>query len=300
VDKSTIIYVSVVAGCGLLLLVILRLLFDRAERRRREGVEELKRFVAIKTATTDPKETKKSREVALESIATRFSVIRRITIPVVLVIIGLLVGAPFFGRMPTTVVTLLGTAATIVLGIAAKPVLENVIAGIMVSFSQPIRIGDLVSIEGHYAVVEQIYLTYTVFKVWDFRRFVVPNSKLIQSEYVNYTLGDKWLWATVKFRVAYDADLDLLERLAREAVKDCPQSTEHAPGFWIIGMDNESVECWVAGWVGHPLDAWGLRHDLAKRLVKAFQEHGIRAHVHQVEARPPLAPPPERASDTAV
>jgi len=286
VDKSTIIYVSVVAGCGLLLLVILRLLFDRAERRRREGVEELKRFVAIKTATTDPKETKKSREVALESIATRFSVIRRITIPVVLVIIGLLVGAPFFGRMPTTVVTLLGTAATIVLGIAAKPVLENVIAGIMVSFSQPIRIGDLVSIEGHYAVVEQIYLTYTVFKVWDFRRFVVPNSKLIQSEYVNYTLGDKWLWATVKFWVAYDADLELVERTAVQAVRECPQSTDDPPGFWVISMAKEGVECWVAGWVSHPLDAWGLRHDLAKRLVVAFQEHGIRAHIHQVLTSP--------------
>jgi small-conductance mechanosensitive channel len=290
VEKSTIIYISIVAGCGALLLIILRVLFHRAERRRLEAVEELKRFVAVKTPMGHPRSAKEAKADALESIATRFAVIRRITIPIVAIIIGLLVGAPFFGRMPTTVVTLLGTAATIVLGIAAKPVLENIIAGIMVSFSQPIRIGDLVSIEGHYTVVEQINLTYTVFKLWDFRRFVVPNSKLIQSEYVNYTLGDKWLWSTVKFRVAYDADLELVERLAREAIKDCPQATDHAPGFWVIGMDDQSIECWAAGWVEHPLEAWGLRHNLAKRLVKSFQEHGIRAHIHQIEARPPLAP----------
>jgi len=284
--RGTLIYMSVVAGCGVVVLVVLRVLFDRAERRRRAGVEELKRFVAVRTAATDPSSTTRARAEALESIATRFAVLRRITIPLLAVVVGLLVAAPFFGRMPAAVVTLLVTAATIVVGIAAKPVLENLIAGVMVSFSQPIRIGDLVEIGGHYTVVEQIYLTHTVFKLWDFRRYVVPNSKLIQSEYINYTLGDKWLWATVKFWVAYDADLELVERTAVQAVRECPQSTDDPPGFWVISMAKEGVECWVAGWVSHPLDAWGLRHDLAKRLVVAFQEHGIRAHIHQVLTSP--------------
>jgi small-conductance mechanosensitive channel len=161
------------------------------------------------------------------------------------------------------------------------------IGGIMLSFAQPIRVGDLVIIEGHYAIVEEINLTYTVLKMWDWRRYVLPNNRLQQIDYVNLTLHDKWLWAYVSFWVSYEADVDRVRELAVGAVNASRAHAEgREPGFWVIEMNKEGLVCWVAGWVEHPLDAWGLRHDTAVNLVRAFKEHGLRAHVYTHETAP--------------
>jgi small-conductance mechanosensitive channel len=294
-DRMTLIYLACVGGAGLFLVTLLQLYFRRAERQRKVGVEQLKRFVAVKTASSElNRPGEEARETALGSIETRFAMIRRLTIPAVLLVTALLLGAPFFGRMPATMATLLVTAFTVILGIAGKPVLENVIAGVMISFSQPLRIGDLVLVEKQYGIIEQINLTYTVLKLWDWRRYVIPNTRLLQLEYFNYTLMDRWQWAYVSFWAAYDADMDKVRELALAAVNESPYSVkEHATGFWIIEMNKEGVVCWVAGWVDHPLEAWGLRHDISMRLISAFKEHGIRAHVYQHESQGQMpAPPP--------
>lgn len=294
------IYLLTVGVIGALTTLVLQLLFRRAEQIRKADVEDLRRFVAVRTESEEKNRASQTKAIALESIETRFAILRRLSVPVVLTITGLLIAIPFFGRLPGTLISLLVTAVTIIIGIAFKPVLENVIAGLMISFGQPLRIGDVVRISGHYGLVENIFLTYTVIKVWDFRRFVIPNNRLLQTEYVNYTLHDKWQWAYVPFWVALDADLSTVEELALEAVETSEHHCQGQPtGFWVIEVGKEGVLCWVAGWAEHPFSAWSLRHEIARSLLPKLRDAGIRGHTYFVEGGGPgviPSPPPSAAA----
>ncbi len=284
---SSIWYPAAMIAGGLFLLSVLRIFFTRAERVRKSRVGDLTQFVAVRTESPELNQAVESRERALESIETRFSIIRRLTTPIILILTFTLAIIPFLSEIPQAVVTLLITVGAAIVGIASKPVLENAIAGVMISFGQPIRIGDLVKIKDYYGLIEEINLTHTVVKVWDWRRVVIPNSRLLQMEYLNYTLIDRWQWSYLSFWVSADVDIDLVQELAIAAVESSDHSVKvKPPGFWVIEMNKEGVVCWVAGWVAHPLEAWALRHDIARSLLRSFKEHGIKAHMYQHEVQP--------------
>jgi small-conductance mechanosensitive channel len=75
--------------------------------------------------------------------------------------------------------------AGIVVGFAARPVLGNLIAGVQIALTQPIRIDDAVVIEGEWGWIEEITTTYVVVKIWDQRRLIVPFSKIIEEPFQN-------------------------------------------------------------------------------------------------------------------
>ncbi len=78
-------------------------------------------------------------------------------------------------------------AAGLVLGFAARPVLANLIAGIQIALTQPIRIEDVVIVEGEWGWVEEIDATYVVVRLWDWRRMIVPLSYFIETPFQNWT-----------------------------------------------------------------------------------------------------------------
>jgi small-conductance mechanosensitive channel len=98
--------------------------------------------------------------------------------------------------------TLLASAGVIglVAGIAAKPVFGNLIAGLQIALAQPIRIDDVVIVEGEWGRIEEINATYVVVRIWDERRMVVPLQWFIEHPFENWTrttsqlLGTAFLW----------------------------------------------------------------------------------------------------------
>ncbi|MNU51859.1 Miniconductance mechanosensitive channel MscM precursor [compost metagenome] len=90
--------------------------------------------------------------------------------------------------------------AGLVAGIAARPVLGNFIAGLQIAFSQPIRIDDVLIVNGEWGTVEEIKGTYVVVRVWDERRLIVPLQWFIENPFENWThtsseiLGTVFLW----------------------------------------------------------------------------------------------------------
>lgn len=98
--------------------------------------------------------------------------------------------------------TLLASAGIIglVAGIAAKPVFGNLIAGLQIALAQPIRLDDVVIVEGEWGRIEEITATYVVVRVWDERRMVVPLQWFIENPFQNWTrtsaelLGTAFLW----------------------------------------------------------------------------------------------------------
>jgi len=193
---------------------------------------------------------------------------------------------PFLGAVPATLVSVLAGFAGIILGIAAKPFIENLICGIVLTFSGSIYVGDTVLIDGNYGTIEDITVTHTIVKIWDWRRYVIPNAKMVTAKFVNLTLNDSYQWCRVEFWVAPDADLDVIKEKAVEAATSSPFFAHfELPRFWVMEMGKEGLRCWVAAWAASPLDAWQLSNDIRTRLSKDFQTMGVAPHRFNLDLR---------------
>ena len=97
--------------------------------------------------------------------------------------------------------------AGLVIGLAAKPVVANLIAGVQIALTQPIRIDDVVIVEGEWGRIEEITTTYVVVKIWDERRLIVPLSYFIEHPFQNWTRTSAELLGTVFLFVDYSVPL---------------------------------------------------------------------------------------------
>ena len=111
--------------------------------------------------------------------------------------------------------------AGLVAGIAARPVLGNLIAGLQIALTQPIRIDDVLIVEGEWGRVEEITGSYVVVRIWDDRRMIVPLEWFIQHPFQNWTRTTSELLGTVHLWVDYAMPLvplrEELERICRSA-----------------------------------------------------------------------------------
>jgi small-conductance mechanosensitive channel len=121
-------------------------------------------------------------------------------------------------------VSLLASAglAGLIVGMAARSTLSNLIAGIQVALTQPIRIEDSVVLEGEWGWIEEINTTYVVVRLWDLRRLVVPLSYFIEKPFQNWTRTRADLLATAMIYVDYTAPIQEL----REELHRILESTE--------------------------------------------------------------------------
>jgi small-conductance mechanosensitive channel len=118
-------------------------------------------------------------------------------------------------------VSLLASAgiAGLVIGLAAQKSISSLLAGIQLSITQPIRIGDQVVVENEFGTVEEITLTYVVVKVWDERRLVVPISQFLDKTFQNWSKGGQTMLGPVKLLVDFSADLDALRAELRRILE---------------------------------------------------------------------------------
>ena len=142
---------------------------------------------------------------------TRIRILYRVT----QFIIGFLILSLMLIMIPgvrTVGVTLMASAglAGLAVGAAAQPALKNLIAGIQMAFSEPIRLDDVVIVEGEWGRIEDIKLTYVVVRIWDDRRMIVPVSYFLEKPFQNWTTRTSDLLGTVFLYVDPSADIERL------------------------------------------------------------------------------------------
>src|SRR5690606_7918637 len=140
------------------------------------------------------------------------------TVVILLALGAVLTTFPSIRQLGASVLASAGLAGLVV-GFAARPVLGNLIAGLQLALTQPIRIDDVLIVEGEWGRVEEIRGTYVVIRIWDDRRLIVPLQRLIVNPFQNWTrrtaqlLGTVTLW--VDFRLPLEPLREELERLCR-------------------------------------------------------------------------------------
>lgn len=278
-STTSVLYIVTVLATGLIILALLRLLMRRVESQRREKVQDRDDFMAVATTSPLKRPLGKAREIALHSVATRFTVLRRFVTLLLLVILLVILSLPFLGQIPTAMISLLVGSTAVIVGIAAKPFIENLIAGVVITFSRPFHTGDTVLIDDKYGSVEDITMTHTIVKIWDWRRYVVPNAQMITKDFINLTLGDPFHWTYVEFWVSPDADLEIVREKAIAAAEQSDFFANYEPPrFWVMELGKEAIRCWVAAWANTPADAWSLKNEIRTELAGQLRKLGVTPH----------------------
>lgn len=155
-------------------------------------------------------------------LRTQVTTLRRLTIAVVVFLgaAAALMTFPSFKQLGTTLFASAGVVSVIV-GFAAQTALGSVFAGMQISFSDAIRVGDVVVVEGEWGRIEAITLTYVVVQIWDDRRLVLPTKYFTTTPFENWTRNATDLLGTVEldvdFTVSPDAMRAELQRMLAES-----------------------------------------------------------------------------------
>jgi small-conductance mechanosensitive channel len=220
---------------------------------------------------------KHRRANAEGQIETQFVMIERLVLPVVF-FLGLTAFFLMFDRLRSVGATFLASAGIygIVVGFAARSTLSNMIAGVMLAFSQPIRVGDVIMIDNEYGRIEDITLMYTYLRVWDNRRLVIPNEVMSNEKIVNYSIRDKRIWSRINVYLDYSVDFEQVKEVLLEIARNSPYiDGEDEPGVWLMELGERTLELWIAAWAKDPVDAWMLRCDIREKALVELKKRGI-------------------------
>jgi small-conductance mechanosensitive channel len=203
---------------------------------------------------------------------TRYRVLRR-SIMAGIVSIALLSGLLVIPQVRAIAGALLASGALIglIIGFASQRTLANFAAGILIAFTQPLRLGDRITVDGVEGVVEEIHLTYTFIRVDDDTRLVIPNEKLASDTIRNATIVDRAQRAEITVQVPLNADLENVLDLLRAA---CPEGSE--PEVFVKNLEG-SATVTLRARAPDPAGAERLEHELRLRAHRQLRAAGIFA-----------------------
>lgn len=166
-------------------------------------------------------------------------------------------------------VTLMASAglAGLAIGAAAQPALKNLIAGIQMAFSEPIRIDDVVIVAGEWGRIEEIRLTYVVVKVWDERRLIVPVSKFLEETFQNWTRESSALLGTAFVYVDPSANVAQIREHLRTIVEKHPKWDGRVIGLQVTDIKSEVMELRALVSAADAGQAFDLRCDVREALM---------------------------------
>ncbi|RTM14281.1 MAG: mechanosensitive ion channel family protein [Bradyrhizobiaceae bacterium] len=163
-------------------------------------------------------------------------------------------------------------AAGIIVGLAARPLLSNLIAGLQIAITQPIRIEDAVIIENEWGWVEDIASTYVVIRLWDWRRMVVPLSYFIEKPFQNWTRDTASLIGVIALHVDYRADVPRIRRWLEEAVKQSKLWDGAVVNLQVIDADARTIELRALVSARNAPQSWDLRCEMREKLIAFIRD----------------------------
>lgn len=182
----------------------------------------------------------------------------------------------FFNELRGIGVSMIASAgvAGIIIGFAAQKALGNLMAGIQIAITQPMRIDDVVIVEGEWGWVEEITLTYVVVRIWDLRRLILPISYFIENPFQNWTRQSATILGTVFLYTDYTMPIEPIREKMTELLH-----SETGQQYWrgevnVVQVtdskeDTMEIRCLID--TRNSPDGWELRVFLREELIKFIQ-----------------------------
>jgi small-conductance mechanosensitive channel len=180
--------------------------------------------------------------------------------------------------------------AGLAVGLAARPMLSNLIAGIQIATAQPIRLADEVIVENEAGTVEEITSTYVVVRLWDLRRLIVPLSYFIEKPFQNWSRESTNLIGSVFLYVDYAAPVARIRDKLNEIVKTSPLWDGRVVKLQVTDAKDHSMELRALASARTPGEAFDLRCEIREKLIDFLQ----RRHPQALPRARLLPLPPDR------
>ncbi|MEU3275903.1 mechanosensitive ion channel family protein [Streptomyces antibioticus] len=229
---------------------------------------------------------------------------------VLVLAIGFLVALQSLGVSIAPMLTALGVGGLAV-ALALQDTLANLFAGIHILASKTVQPGDYIRLSsGEEGYVEDINWRQTTVRALSNNLVVIPNGQLAKTNMTNFTRPEQQLTILVQAGVAYDSDLEQVERVTTEVVAEVMTEItgavpEHEPAVRFHTFGDSRIGFTVILGVGEFSDQYRIKHEFIKRLHRRFREEGIRipAPARNVSLQPgaavviPQQRTPEEAGD---
>lgn len=204
---------------------------------------------------------------------TRSAILTRIAIFVVgfITICLMLLSIPSIRAVGVTLMASAGIVGLAV-GAAAQPALKNLIAGVQMAFTEPIRIDDVVIIDGEWGRIEEIRLTYVVVAIWDERRLVVPVSRFLEQSFENWTRSSSRILGSVFFWLDPTADVPRLREKFEEVVRANPRWDGRAMGFQLTDTTADAIQLRGIMTAADAGQAFDLRCDVREAILAFIRD----------------------------
>ncbi len=246
-----------------------------------------------------------SDNLRARAIHTQFRIIRRVAAVAIglLTVALLLASSEDFRELGTGILASAGLVGLVV-GLAAQKTLGNLLAGIQIAITQPIRLDDVVIVEGEWGWIEEITLTYVVVRVWDLRRVVLPIGYFLEKPFQNWTRVSADILGTVYLHLDYTAPVDAIREELRRIVEQSSLWDGNVCGIQVTDASAQTIEVRALVSAADSGKAWDLRCAVREQLIAFLQANHpdclprVRAFVQEAaeegaatgRARPGSAP----------
>lgn len=218
-------------------------------------------------------------------VYTQLRVLERI-ISVAIIIIAIGVALMTFDKIRQVGVSLLASAgiAGIILGFAAQKSISTILAGFQIALTQPIRLDDVIVVEGEFGWVEEITLTYVVIRVWDKRRLIVPITLFIDKPFQNWTRVNAEILGTVFIYTDYSIPIEKMRSAFLNILKSTDLWNGEVGVLQVTDSKEKTLEIRLLMSAPSAPQAWDLRVYVREKIIEYLQEfHPQSLPQHRVQ-----------------
>lgn len=225
--------------------------------------------VVLKRYNIEDKDNLKARK-----IYTQFKILERILI-FVIVIIALAMALITFESIRNIGISIFASAgvAGIILGFSAQKMIGTVLAGFQIALTQPIRLDDVVIVEGEWGWIEEITLTYVVIRIWDKRRLVVPSTYFIEKPFQNWTRNSSDILGTVFIYTDYTVPVSELRKELTRILNSDENWDGKIDNMQVTNATEKTIEIRALMSAVDSPTAWDLRVNVREKLIEFLQKN---------------------------
>src|SRR5580704_2522807 len=207
-------------------------------------------------------------------IRTQVQVLRHIA-AVVIVVITIAIMVMTFPSARHVGESLFASAglAAVVAGLAARSMLSKLLAGVQIALSQPIRLEDVVIVEGEWGWIEEITTTFVVVRIWDLRRLVLPISYFIEKPFQNWTRNTADLLGTVFIYADYTLPVDEVRQELQRILQSSGMWDGKVWGLQVTNATDRTLELRALMSAANGSAAWDLRCYVREKLIAFLQQN---------------------------
>lgn len=222
---------------------------------------------------------------SLRAVAARFA-------KAMLLVVAVLVVLPLMG-VDLTVLSVFGGALGVGLGFGLQKIASNYLSGFIILLDRSIRLGDMITADGHYGEVTRITTRYVVVRLLTGVEAIIPNDTLVTSTVLNHSYSDRSVRLAIRVQVAYRTNMTEAFAVLLEVARRHPRVLkEPEPTAQVLQLADSGADLELGFWISDPeLGSQSVRSDISVALLAEFKARGIEIPYPQREVRLVGAPP---------